>query len=169
MENECCLKTDQDDSKVTFIYLNDFKVTFHMPQVTSKLPKNRPFSAGFSSFSESSGHPWPFKILRKNEYNLFMDSFGSDQSRHVDDFGAKTRNVNGILATKSHFQWPDDENLWFWCSLIPRSLHKIIEIYLENVCFLKTHQDDSKVTFIYLNDFKVTFHMPQVTKSPFLG
>ena len=38
-----------------------------------------------------------------------MDPFGSDQSRHVDDFGAKTRNVDGILANKSSFQWPEGE------------------------------------------------------------
>ena len=40
-----------------------------------------------------------------------MDPFGSDQSRHVDDFGAKARHVDDILAKKSSFRWLVDENL----------------------------------------------------------
>ena len=39
-----------------------------------------------------------------SEYFLFMDPFGSDQSRHVDDLGAKIRNVDDILAKISSFQ-----------------------------------------------------------------
>ena len=38
------------------------------------------------------------KKRRRNVYFLFMDPFGSDQSRHVDDFGAKARHVDDILA-----------------------------------------------------------------------
>ena len=32
-----------------------------------------------------------------------MDSLGSDQSRHVDDFGAKTRHVDDTLAKNRLF------------------------------------------------------------------
>ena len=50
-----------------------------------------------------TGPSWTSKIHRENEYFLFMDPFGSDQSRHVDDFGAKARHVDDILAKNRLF------------------------------------------------------------------
>ena len=93
---------DQNDSKVTFIYLNAFKVTLHITQVTSKLPKNHHFSEGCSSSQNPSGTLDPSKYVG-NECFLNLGPFRSDQSRHVDDFGAKTRNVDGILVEKVVF------------------------------------------------------------------
>ena len=48
--------------------------------------------------------PLTFKILGNNEYHLLMGTFGSDQSRHVDDFGVKKRNVDDFVARKSSFR-----------------------------------------------------------------
>ena len=45
--------------------------------------------------------PLTFKICRRNEYKLLMGPFGSDQSRHVDDFGAKNHNFDDFDAKKS--------------------------------------------------------------------
>ena len=45
--------------------------------------------------------PLTFKICRKNAYKLLKGPFGSDQSRHVDDFGVKIRNVDEFVAKKS--------------------------------------------------------------------
>ena len=39
----------------------------------------------------------------KNEYILFMGPFGSDQSRHVDHFGAKKRNFHDFVPKKWSF------------------------------------------------------------------
>ena len=36
-------------------------------------------------------------------YLLFMDALGSDQSRHVDDFGAKNHNFDDFDAKKASF------------------------------------------------------------------
>ena len=47
--------------------------------------------------------PLTFKISRRNEYNLLMGPFGPDQSRHVDDFGAKNHNVDDFDANKVSF------------------------------------------------------------------
>ena len=44
-----------------------------------------------------------FKTLRKNEYKLLMGRFGSDQSRHVDDFGAKKHNFDDFDIKKASF------------------------------------------------------------------
>ena len=41
------------------------------------------------------------KKRRRNVYFLFMDPFGSDQSRHADDFGAKEHNFDDLDAKKS--------------------------------------------------------------------
>ena len=38
------------------------------------------------------------KKRRKNMFILLMGPFGSDQSRHVDDFGAKKRNFDDFGA-----------------------------------------------------------------------
>ena len=43
------------------------------------------------------------KISLENNYVLLAGPFGSDQSRLVDDFGAKARNVDDILAKKIVF------------------------------------------------------------------
>ena len=45
----------------------------------------------------------PFKICRENEYKLLMGRFGSDQSRHVDAFGAKNHNFDDLDAQKASF------------------------------------------------------------------
>ena len=45
--------------------------------------------------------PLTFKICRRNVFNLLMGPFGSDQSRHVDDFGAKKHNFDDLDAKKS--------------------------------------------------------------------
>ena len=47
--------------------------------------------------------PLTFKICGENEYNLLMGPFGSDQSRHVDDFGAKKRNFDDFGKENSYF------------------------------------------------------------------
>ena len=39
----------------------------------------------------------------KNKYILLMGPFGSDQSRHVDDFAAKKRNFDDLGAEKLSF------------------------------------------------------------------
>ena len=44
----------------------------------------------------------PQKVL-KYVFNLLMAPFGSDQSRHVDDFGAKSHNFDDFDAKKSSF------------------------------------------------------------------
>ena len=41
------------------------------------------------------------KKCRKYVFNLLMAPFGSDQSRHVDHFGAKKCNVDDFVAKKS--------------------------------------------------------------------
>ena len=42
-------------------------------------------------------------MCRKNEYKLLMGPFGPDQSRHVDDFGAKKHNFDDFDANMSSF------------------------------------------------------------------
>ena len=46
--------------------------------------------------------PLTFKICRKNVFNLLMGPFGSDQSRHVDDFGAKKKELTILKPKKRH-------------------------------------------------------------------
>ena len=53
--------------------------------------------------------PVTFKICRRNEYNLLMGPFGSDQSRHVDDFGVKNHNFDDFDAKKASFGHLFDE------------------------------------------------------------
>ena len=61
-------------------------------------------TARLQTFPGSGAAPLTFKICRRNEYKLLMGPFGSDQSRHVDDFGAKESNVDDFVAKKSSFQ-----------------------------------------------------------------
>ena len=55
------------------------------------------------TFFGGGAAPLTFKICRRNEYKLLMGPFGSDQSRHVDDFGAKKRNFDDSVAKKLSF------------------------------------------------------------------
>ena len=47
--------------------------------------------------------PLTFTICHKNECNLLMGPFGSDQSRHVDAFGAKKHSIDDFDANTSSF------------------------------------------------------------------
>ena len=51
-------------------------------------------TAPLQTFPGGGAAPLTFKICRRNEYKLLMGPFGSDQSRHVDDFGAKKHNFD---------------------------------------------------------------------------
>ena len=60
-------------------------------------------TARSETFFGAVAAPLTFKICRRNEYKLLMGPFGSDQSRHVDDFGAKKSNLDDLVANKSSF------------------------------------------------------------------
>ena len=60
--------------------------------------------AGLILYSGLFVVPLTFKVLPKNEYNLFMDPLGFDQSRHVDDVGAKKHHFDDF-ATKKIVMW----------------------------------------------------------------
>ena len=60
-------------------------------------------TARLQTFPGGVAAPLTFKIWCRNEYKLLMGPFGSDQSRHVDDFGAKKNNVDDFVAKKSSF------------------------------------------------------------------
>ena len=46
--------------------------------------------------------PLTLKICHRNEYYLLMGPFGSDQRRHVDDFGAKDNHFHDFDDKKRH-------------------------------------------------------------------
>ena len=48
-------------------------------------------------------------MCRKNEYKLLMAPFGADQSRHVDNFGAKNHNFDDFNDKKASFRRLFDE------------------------------------------------------------
>ena len=54
-------------------------------------------TARLQTFPGAVAAPLTFKICRRNEYKLLMGPFGSDQSRHVDDFGAKKISLTILL------------------------------------------------------------------------
>ena len=54
------------------------------------------------TFLGGGAAPLTFNICSRNEYNLLMGPLGSDQSRHVDDFGAKHHNFDDLDAKKNH-------------------------------------------------------------------
>ena len=82
-------KWTQSDPKSLLYAKNDPKST---PNVTRTVRPETFFGAGTA--------PLTFKICRRNEYKLLMGPFGSDQSRHVDDFGEK-KAILMILLRKS--------------------------------------------------------------------
>ena len=60
-------------------------------------------TARLQTFFGGGAAPLTFKICRRNEHKLLMGPFGSDQSRHVDDFGTKKSNIADFVANKSSF------------------------------------------------------------------
>ena len=66
------------------------------------LPSPYPLPTGpgrsVANFPGGSVASLTFKICRKNENKLLLGPFGSDQSRHVDDFGAKKHNFDDFAA-----------------------------------------------------------------------
>ena len=60
-------------------------------------------TARLQPFPGTGAAPLTFKVCRRNEYKLLMGPFGSDQSRHVDDFGAKNHNFDDFDAKKASF------------------------------------------------------------------
>ena len=81
-------------------------------------------------------------MYRENDCFLFLGPVGSDQSRHVDDFGAKTRNVDYILSKKSSFYDFDARCYPIVGIKSSKSIGK-------NECFLTTGQNDFKVILMY--------------------
>ena len=75
---------------------------FYTPKISQSDP-NVTRLARLQTFFGAVAAPLTFKICRRNGYKLLMGPFGSDQSRHVDDFGAKMRNVDDFVANKSSF------------------------------------------------------------------
>ena len=65
-------------------YKRDPKVSKSDPRMTPKCPKVPRLTQSLI-FLASSWPSWPFKILRKNVFNLLMGPFGSDRSRYVGD------------------------------------------------------------------------------------
>ena len=59
--------------------------------------------AGLQTFFGGGAAPLTFEICSRSEYKLLMGPFGSDQSRHVDDFGAKKSNLDDFVAKMSSF------------------------------------------------------------------
>ena len=59
--------------------------------------------APLQTYPGAGAAPLTFNKCRRNEYNLLMGPFGSDQSRHVDDFGAKNYNFDDFDANTSSF------------------------------------------------------------------
>ena len=60
-------------------------------------------TARLQTFPGAVAAPLTFKICRRNEYKLLMGPFGSDQSRHVDDFGAKKVMLMILLRKSRRF------------------------------------------------------------------
>ena len=63
------------------------------------------------------GPAWTSKILRKNNCNLLMGPVGSDQSRHVDGFGAKKHHFDDFVAKESSFGRLFGEKMKIWASI----------------------------------------------------
>ena len=65
------------------------------PSLPVRLAQSQTFPGGGAA-------PLTSKICRRNVFNLLMGPFGSDQSRHVDDLGAKKHNFEDFHAKKRH-------------------------------------------------------------------
>ena len=60
-------------------------------------------TARSETFLGAVAAPSTFKICCRNEYKLLMGPFGSDQSRHVNDFGAKNHNFDDFDGKNASF------------------------------------------------------------------
>ena len=78
---------------------------------------------------------WPPKKCRKNVFILLMAPFGSDQSRHVDHFGAKKCNVDDFVAKKSSCWRLLVKKSECWCFVLPHNFIKPLK-YVGNLSVL---------------------------------
>ena len=84
-ENECFLRMDQSDFKVNLIYPKWPQSGPWVRKMIPKRPQSHPKmtrAAPLQTFFRILVASVTSKILRKNEYNLFMDPFGPDTKRH---------------------------------------------------------------------------------------
>ena len=117
-------------------------------RVYPPLPPSLPVLFGRSLAPlECSGLSWHLQILRKTKYKLLMGPFGSDQSRHVDDFGVKNHNFIDFVAKKSSFGRLFDEkkrlraSIYRWPHLFidgPASIYRWPHLFIDGqACICK--------------------------------